>query len=254
MSKNVFIILSGGPGRYDPMDPEHDQSWANYVWAPQLRFLNGTLPWDKRKEEVHWLVYEPAYVERWQDDLTSKRAAQRTATQKIIKDGYKDYIDKLKKQATKHGWIYKGIASAQEFWDHINGLKAQRVSSLWYFGHSREDLWLSLDHDGSHEAIAPADSAIIKEADIKVMLRAFSFIRQDKSKPHKFFGCNTRSFAETWAKHLKVYAEGSTNELIFDEILDTRGMPTLGASAKWYQISYNGTRQLLFSKYREEVK
>lgn len=253
MPKDVFIILSGGPGRYDPKDPKHDQSWANYVSPALLRMSRGTLPLDKAREEVHWLVYEPAYIARWTDDLTSKRADQRRATQEVKNKGFSDYLDKLRTQAASRGWVYKGLSVAQDFFTYLNILKLQRVSRVWYYGHARDDLWLSLEHDSTHQAIEPAAEAVVRLSDIKT-LKAFNFVRHDRSRPHRFFGCNTKAFARAWAAHLKVHTEGCAGDVLFDQIYDTWGMPTLDRGARWYQLSHTGAQKLILSKYKEEVR
>jgi hypothetical protein len=248
--RKVFIILSEGPGLYDPADKEHDASWDNFVAPPLLR--SWAAPGEPRPrlhdkgEEVHWLIYEPAYVARWHSDLRNRKTApaQYDQAKKVEKKGFKDYVDLLKKRAQERGWVYKGLSAAQDFWDYINGLKGKQVSRVWYYGHARDDLWLSVDRDFDHEAIAPPDEAILKVADIK-QLRPFSFVARKADAPNKFFGCNTRPFAKTWAIQLRVYALGSKNEVLHKKIRETGGFPDLNTDAKWYQYSYNGTEKVL---------
>ncbi|WP_434389478.1 hypothetical protein [Melittangium boletus] len=74
--KNVFIIISGGTGIYDPKDPDqHDQTWDNFVTPPLLRSARTALH-DAKTEDVHWLVHEPAYAERWTSDLSNKKISR----------------------------------------------------------------------------------------------------------------------------------------------------------------------------------
>jgi len=256
--KNVFIILSGGPGVYDPKDPElHDRSWDNFVTPPLLRSKGAALH-DDTTEEVHWLVYEPAYEERWKHDLTNRKTAptqyEHTVSIKL-KLGFDSYLTLLKRRATERFWKYKGISSAQGFWDHINGLKGRNVSRVWFYGHARDDLWLSLDHDaGNHEAVSPASNAIVRAADIK-KLRATSFIiSKPASSPHKFFGCNTKAFAAKWSSTLKVYAEGAEGKVNYEKIHDTGGRVTLSSGARWHQYSNAGISRTLLSKAGDAVE
>jgi hypothetical protein len=105
VSRNIFLILSGGPGIYNPKDKEHDQSWDNYVTPALLRtYRDKAALHDIKTEDVHWLIYEPAYKDRWNSDLKSKHSAphQYQSTQKIIKDGFKNYLEKLKKPGLQH--------------------------------------------------------------------------------------------------------------------------------------------------------
>jgi hypothetical protein len=255
--KNVFIILSGGPGVYDPKDPElHDQSWDNFVTPPLLR-SNGLALHDDKAEEVHWLVYEPAYEERWKNDLANRKTAptqyEHTVSIKLkLKLG--SYLSLLKHRATERGWKYEGISSAQGFWDHINGLKGKKVSRVWFYGHARDDLWLSLSHNPTdHEAEGPESSAIVQGDELK-KLKALSFIAQKvPSSPHKFFGCNTKPFAEKWARALRVYAEGAAGKVDYQKIHHTSGRVKLSPGARWYQYSNAGTARILLSKAGDEV-
>jgi hypothetical protein len=256
--KNVFIILSGGPSTYDPKDKElHDQSWDNFVTPPLLRSKSAALH-DPKTEEVHWLIYEPAYKDRWASDSASQKTTptqyQHTVTIKT-KHKRSSYLDLLKTRASERDWKYEEISSAQGFWNHINNLKGTKVSRVWFYGHARYDLWLSLDHDpNNHEAVSPADSnAIVNRDDIK-KLAAFSFVPQRTAAyPHKFFGCNTKSFAEKWAHVLSVYAEGASGKVDFEKIHDTAGRVILSSGAQWYQCSKAGAPRLLLSKAGDQV-
>jgi hypothetical protein len=253
--KNIFVILSGGPGHYDPQDESaHDRSWDNFVTPPLLRSKGAALH-DEQTEEVHWLVFEPAYDARWAHDLANRKTAptQYDHTVSIKREGFTNYLAKVKKRSVERGWKYKGISSHQEFWDHINGLKARKVSRVWFYGHARDDLWLSVGHNQSHEAVSPDSSAIVRASDIKT-LDAFMFpTKITESFPHKFFGCNTQQFAVQWARTLKVYSEGSTGSVEFGEIHKTGGKVTLSSGARWYQYSKAGIPQQLLSKAGDVV-
>jgi hypothetical protein len=165
-----------------------------------------------------------------------------------------NYLDLLKARATERGWKYEGLSSAQGFWDYINGLKGAKVSRVWFFGHARDDLWLSLDHDPvAHEAVSPDSKAVVLMKDIK-KLKTFSFVAQKTaSTPHRFFGCNTKDFAEKWANTLRVYAEGASGKVNYEKIHDTAGRVTLSSGARWYQYSNTGTPRMLLSKAGDRV-
>jgi hypothetical protein len=260
---DVFIILSGGPGVYEPSDTEHDKSWDNYVSPPLLRSLKK--PLHGSGEEVHWLVYEPAYQERWQSDSQGKqkRPVQYAHAMSIKKEGFSDYLAKLKDRAVKRGWKYKGIQKGQDFLDYINGL-SQKVSRVWFYGHASYDLWLSLTHDGS-VASSPARNAILTSKDISKLKSARFVSHEDpgfwdtlwglseaqkkeakKPKhPHKFFGCNTTPFAKEWADSLGVHARGSEGKVSFAKIHDTAGYVVLAQGATWHEFDTDGDESQL---------
>ncbi|RKH79804.1 hypothetical protein D7Y21_33240 [Corallococcus sp. AB045] len=192
---------------------------------------------------MHWLIYEPAYKERWTSDQANKTSApdQYRQASDVIKKGRLNYLDLIKYRAKQRGWKYEGISTAQGFWDYINKLKSTKVSRVWFYGHAKDDLWLSLKHDTSdHEAVSPNSDAILTFDDIK-KIAAFSFVPQKKADyPHKFFGCNTKAFAEKWANALSVFAEGSLHKVDFQEIHDNGGMVILSEEppeAQWYQCA-----------------
>lgn len=255
--KNVFIIISGGTGIYDPKDPDqHDQTWDNFVTPPLLRSARTALH-DAKTEDVHWLVYEPAYTERWTSDLSNKKTAPTQYEHTVsIKTKHKlsNYIDLLKTRAASRGWTYKGISSAAEAIKYINAIKTTKISRLWFFGHASEDLWLSLSHDiRDHEAVSPDRTAVLSIGDIG-KINTSSFITQkDASAPHKFFGCNTKNFAEKWARHLKVHAEGSEGKVDYKQIHDTGGRVTLSPGARWHQHNNAGIARLLLWKSGDKV-
>lgn len=258
MAKDVFLVLSGGPGIFNPRDEGHDESWDNFVTPLLLRSKLGTLPLDTTREELHWLVYEPAYMDRWYKDVNSSRElpTQHGHTRTVLGRGFKDYLDLLKRRAREHGWIYEGLYLAEGFWKYLQwlGRRGRRVSQFWYYGHARDDLWLSVDHDQSHETVAPGEEAIIQVAHIKTQANPFSFVQRDKTRPHKLFGCNTVAFAEAMAKHLKVYAEGCEDTLLYTSLWSDNGMLRLASGAKWYQFTYNGMRKLLLAKPSDVVR
>ncbi|NNB90045.1 hypothetical protein [Corallococcus exiguus] len=255
--KNVFIILSGGPSVYNSRDPKrHDQAWHNFITAPLARSKGAALH-DPKTEDVHWLVYEPAYKERWTSDSANQRSAPTQYQHTLdIKMKHKclDYLDLARKRATERGWKYIGIAGAKGFWDYINKFKSTKISRLWFYGHASNDLWLSLNHRANdHVAIEPDSNAILNIGDID-KIAARSFIPQKTARhPHKFFGCNTKAFAEQWASALSVVAEGSSGSVDFGGVTDTSGKVTLSGGAQWYQCSKGKPSQSLLSKAGAQV-
>ncbi|WP_147446855.1 hypothetical protein [Corallococcus sp. CA047B] len=254
--KSAFIILSGGPSKYNPKDPDrHDQSWDNFVTPPLLRSSGAELH-DPATEDVHWLVYEPAYKDRWDSDTTHQKSAPTQHQHTVdIKTKRKrlNYIDLLKARAKDRGWKYEGLSLAQGFWDYINKLKSTKVSRVWFYGHARNDLWLSLDHDSSNEAVSPASSAIVTVIDIKKVAPSSFVPQKAATHPHKFFGCNTKAFAEKWASAFSVFAEGSDGKVGFEKIHDNSGKVVLSSGAEWYQYSKAVAPRLLHSKVGDQV-
>jgi hypothetical protein len=255
--ENIFIILSGGPGVYDPKDPEtHDQSWDNFVTPPLLRSSKAPIH-DAKTEAVHWLIYEPAYTARWASDVANQKTAPAQHQHTVnIKTKYKlpNYLELLKKRATERDWKYQGISSASGFLSYVGGLKGTKISRMWFFGHARDDLWLSLDHHPQdHEAIQPESTAVLSVANID-KLKAFSFTPQKTAIfTHKFFGCNTKAFAQKWSRNLGVYAEGAEGKVDFARIHANGGKVTLSPRAQWVQYSNAGTPVRLPLKPGDDV-
>jgi hypothetical protein len=67
MPTRNFIILIGGPGLYFACDAVHDKAWSNYVVPMQLAAQKKLYQLDN--ETVHWVVFAPAYRQRWNDDI-----------------------------------------------------------------------------------------------------------------------------------------------------------------------------------------
>jgi len=234
---NLFLIISGGPGTYNPEDEAHDQSWSNYVDPPLLRSrVVAQMP----TGDIRWLVYEPAYQARWADDYKNqKRQAQAAAAAAIQSRGSMNYLEHLQKKAKEKNWTYVGVSSNEDIIKYINNLEKtnEKILRTWYYGHARNDLWLSLTHDSQNQAVIPGSSAILTVSDISRLNRS-CFVQQDKpDAPHKFFGCNTYEFALAWTKHLKVYAEGCVGKVDFGSISKTGGYVTLVDRAEWHRVS-----------------
>jgi subtilisin family serine protease len=230
-----LILLSGGPGLYEPRDPEdHDKSWANYVTPPLVQTLTKERQnsFKEKDEEVWWFIYRPAYERRWADD--KKRRDRRPETKRV--EGLdcggqkcRSYVDLLEFRARERDWNLVWINSAADFWKKLTTFN-DPISRLLYWGHGRDDLWLSLRHDSSHEAIRPEEHEVILWTDIskhKALQSRFQAGSPDRR--HIFYGCNTHTFAEEWAKVFNVSARGFEGTITFTSLSQT-GHPKPTAS------------------------
>ena len=233
-----FILLSGGPGPFDNRDVEHDASWANYVTPPLLLSLDSSSklkPFWEKDEDVWWFVYKPAYEARWTDDVKKKRSSV-----KEVKDkGFSSYMDMIEKRATDRGWKLSWLKKADDFWSKLKTFK-NPISRVWYWGHARDDLWLSVDHSASGTAVAPSSDDIIETTDIDAKLKK-RFQKGAASRVHRFVGCNTMAFATAWAKAYDVWAEGIEEKVSFVSLSKTGGEPCLVKSASVHYFKPGGT-------------
>ncbi len=227
-----FILLSGGPGPFDDRDVEHDSSWANYVTPPLLLTDSSSKKenFKEKDEEVWWFVYKPAYIKRWEDDGKSSNRSRLKAVKDVQSKGFKSYVDLLEQRAKQRNWELRWLNSATHFWSKLRTFD-DPISRVWYWGHARDDLWLSVKHDPvDGTAIAPDENEIIKISDISVHLKR-RFQKGNISRVHRFIGCNTVDFAKHWAKTFKVWAEGIELKVGFESIHKTGGEPCLVRSA-----------------------
>lgn len=234
----VFLILSGGPGKYNAKDPErHDQAWSSFVDHPLVLQKQGKFP-KASDEKVHWVIYKPAYEERWTDDVSRGD----DAPDAVKKKGFSSYTALLEGQAAAYGWKLKWIDRASGLWDYVRGL-GDPVSRMWYYGHARYDLWLSLRHNSSNVAINPVDSAIVTRSSIPSAL-AGNFepggSAYDRNKSSKLYGCNTDRFAKDLAVAAKVFAEGARGKVRFQEV-HSSGQVGLATDCTWVGYKPDGT-------------
>lgn len=61
--KTNFIVLIGGPSRFQSCDKRHDQTWLNYMVPPQLAATQNYYNLEPG-ERVHWVVYMDPYEYR----------------------------------------------------------------------------------------------------------------------------------------------------------------------------------------------
>lgn len=243
MSSNL-ILISGGPGKFATGDPEHDQSWANYVTAPLL--LTDTAP--KRKDfadgdDVYWFVYKPAYVARWADDVRRKANAV-----KLVKDqGFSNYVDLIEGRATERAWNLRWIDSADALWTRLRSFN-DPIRRVVYWGHARGDLWLTTTLSGGVVS-SPDASAIVRVADIGTYAEAKGRDGRamrlrfpvDAKRKHDWIGCNTGKFAKEWAKRVRVWSQGVEGKVDFKDIHGTGGTPSLVKSAKIHTFDKSGS-------------
>ena len=86
-----FIILIGGPDRFQNCDRKYDQTWSNYIVPPQLAAMHNSYN-HTPDEKVHWEVYKKPYEFRWFDDSAI------TDAEKIQRDGA--WLHSILKKAT----------------------------------------------------------------------------------------------------------------------------------------------------------
>lgn len=220
-----FVILIGGPALFKGCDKAHDQRWSNYIVPLQLAAMND-LYGKQAGEVVHWVLYEPPYRNRWQDDsvITKEEkleddgmnlhSIRKAAADKLIATGASSYINKIKTMANIYGVKYKGINSPSEFWLYLESLVDNSISRIWYSGHaSNNGLMLALSHNSACGAVA-FEGDMIKINRIhenRRLLKKFGKTKQVS----KFYGCYTEGFAETWNKVFGVSAAGAKNKIDF---------------------------------------
>jgi hypothetical protein len=226
------ILISGGPGLCDDRDIEHDRSWANYVTPPLLltdtpkkhaSFVSGAT-------EVWWLIYRPAYLARWSDDA----AASRQSTVDVRSEGFASYTDLLEDRARKRGWRLAWFDNANDLWARLETFR-DPIDRAWYWGHGRDDLWLSLAHSRASVPVRPADSAVVTVASIAGHGRLGR--RFKRRAEHHFVGCNTSAFAQEWSRVLKVTAVGVHGVVDFAAIHKSGGDPALVRGARWRRFA-----------------
>jgi hypothetical protein len=234
LQKKAFVVWIGAPGVYHGDDPVHDQSWANYVTWIMMEAKDGLLSPD---EKHLWVLYEPGYTARWADDrdfswwernihdndLSDTRFR---ATQNVLGGSYINHVrSKASEYSAAHGIDISVLlaSTAQGFWDVLlREVPNAMLSRVWFFGHARNSLWLSLNHTSAGIAVSPDSSAIISVASIATNAASVAPLFSSSSKPCKFYGCNTVEFAREWHTRFNVDAQGADGEI------DFRQGPALG--------------------------
>lgn len=230
-----FILLSGGPGLYDSQDPEdHDLSWSNYVDCPLLLSKDTVLPVlpVEADEEVWWFVYKKAFENRWNTDILRTDEAGKDAVKKVRDQGFANYAALIESRAASRGWKFRWLSSADDFWTKL-GTFTDKINKVYYWGHGKNDLWLTITHDpGDHTAREPAATEIITVASIAAhndLKKKFS--AGSASRQHCFEGCNTSEFAKQWNTTFTVHSQGVEGKIDFKPIFQTGGLPALVGTA-----------------------
>jgi len=177
-----FVILIGGPGLFKGCDKAHDQTWTNYIVPLQLA-AQKNLYKKQSGELIHWVLYEPPYKKRWQDDfiITKKEkkevdgyhlhSIRKAAADKIIGKGAFNYVSRIRMIANANGIKYKGINKPGEFWSYLQSLDDNSITRVWYSGHaSGLGLMLALTHSSACVAQAFPDDMILN-ADISKKIK-----------------------------------------------------------------------------------
>jgi hypothetical protein len=220
-----FIVLIGGPGKFEACDREHDQTWSNYIVPIQVATKDRQLELTA-DEDVQWWIYAPAYRERWTDDVAAVKSSsldrgrhlldsRQKSVDKVTSSGASDYLDRIKRYAGTVNAGFLAIESPADFWKRLGEQADGSVTRLWYVGHaSAAGLMLKLQHDKDCNAGA-ADADMIKIQDISTKSPLITSKLAKKGKPSKFYGCHTQTFAEQWNSLFGAAAEGAIRKIDF---------------------------------------
>lgn len=218
--KKHVVIAIGGPGLFKGCDKAHDQGWTNYLVPMQLAVEKGWLG-QGADEDVHWLVFEPAYRERWDDDKT--HPVRKTKTEDVLKKKAKHYYNRIEHIASKSKITLRKLSVPGDFWAYLEKLPDGSLSRVWYCGHASGDgLALSLDHSATCVALV---KNVIRRTDIAIHDLRPKFTSNAKSS--KFYGCFTSEFARAWMTRYGVPAEGAVNKIDFSVIDQPSTVPNV---------------------------
>jgi len=181
-----YVILSGGPARRyfeERKRAVHDRYWANFVDTAIQRMgkLKGQLG---QGDQVTWLVYRPAYIERGREDgkdyisaIKSMVAALNAQTQFDIKLLWFDSTPQL-----------------VNYLNHGNQRGQNKIIGFEYYGHSNKACFMfdySSDVDGASVAYLHQNQ--------------LSSIKRDAFSPNAFaqsFGCHSgESYSRAWRNY-----------------------------------------------------
>jgi len=121
------VILIGGPGTYESCDAKHDKVWRNYLYPMQVAAEKDL--YNRGRDHVHWVVYEPAYIVRWLDDSeitfwesareflsgSALHKVRKAAADKVGSEGAASYIDRIKKLRMRRRLPTRGSTHQRSF-------------------------------------------------------------------------------------------------------------------------------------------
>ena len=243
--KRAFVILIGGPGRFLKCDPQHDGTWTNYLIPVQLATQRDQIG-KKSDETIYWLVYAPAYEDRWAADtayvrqpdppnkVLNRHDSRKKDLTKIETQKANDYLGRVAQVASSLGVTLKLIRKKQEFWDFLKHLPDQSLSRLWYVGHAAGfGLMLTIAHGpltSKQQCAAQAndfsvDVITVSELQTHETLLKSKFVNTGASS--QFYGCYTEGFAQQLNKIAGVAAEGAIMKIDFGVINDATTIPNI---------------------------
>jgi len=229
-----FVLVLGGPGKWNPKDKDHDAYWGNYFVASQYvlgakgikattRLLSG--------ECVHWLVYEQAYANRWETDYKS-RIEHLEAQAKKYPHGYATFI---KEYVTSVKQKYVAIDSYHDIWEAIHALPDESLTRLFYFGHGGpKAFFLRWARDDSRPASPgqvlgdPTEDEIVDYSKIDAYRSWLAKkAKSSDSQVSKLYACTTADWASKWHDATGLKAQGSINKITFKNIRTGGGLSGL---------------------------
>lgn len=252
MSKRNFIILIGGPGRYFACDPVHDKAWSNYVVPMQLAAQKKL--YKTKDETVLWVVFAPAYRNRWNDDINITPSEKkeyglfgkdryshewkwhksdtwlhqhRKQTAENIKSirGPKgqpatSYLARISQICTQYNIVYHPIEKPDDFWTYLVSLADGTISRIWYCGHAAgSGLFLDLSHHRPESQCEAVSTNVVRVAEIQNRSEPIKKkLASDTDKASEFYGCYTSVFAQVWNEKFNVATEGAENKISFQAI------------------------------------
>jgi len=250
-----FVILIGGPGKFVSCDRIHDQTWKNYLVPVQLatqRDLVGKQP----QETIHWLIYAPAYEDRWADDkgyvkqpAPAKKGenlfeSRNKAVMDIERQKAGSYLGRIRQVAGTLGVKLTELRAKKDFWDFVRKLPDRSLSRFWYVGHaSASGLMLALDHDPATctAGARVGDMIEVTELQTNEALLKAKFVNTGKAS--KFYGCFTETFAQQLNRIVGVATEGAIMKIDFGVIDQASPIPNIlerleksKADTRWTKI------------------
>jgi len=201
----------------------------------------------KPGEKIHWVVFEPAYTNRWYDDSditfwermswiagTNKkdksftdsrldRHRKKAADFVVSKRGAKNYLHRIQQIAKKHKIQYHGIKTPAGFWKVLASMTDNSISRVWFSGHAAPDnLFLSLSHSTDGKLLPQAISGqFIDIVDVHAHGYLATKFKKGTSTVSEFYGCYTKSFAQKWNAVFSVPTAGALNSITFKVIGST---------------------------------